>query len=152
MYYFKFQIPVNADGSRVSYSPGWHGTMPRCPQNVEVLLQNDKEGWGIARTADTFVPKEVTALKEADALALVSNTKDEAGVFKGEKLADRWLPEATIEDKPVDEPVYEGEPVATQKAIFCPVCHRFIMWLSDNITAKRITLVCPLGHKVVLNG
>ena len=63
-YYFRFNIP-----SGISYSPNWFGTMPKCPKNVEVLLYNDKEGYGIAKTEDKFKPKEVTVIEEAEALS-----------------------------------------------------------------------------------
>ena len=94
MYHFRFEIPTMDDGSRVTYSPGWFGTMPKCPKDVTVLLYNDKEGYGIAKTEDTFRPPEVEVLKEAGALKIVSETKDEDGVYKGKKLDDRWLLEA----------------------------------------------------------
>lgn len=154
MYYFKFSIPQNADGSRVTYSPGWHGVMSRCPKAVTVLLYNDKEGYGIARTEDSFVPKEVTVLKEADILAQISAIKDEPQVYFGEKLTDRWNPEAEIKEMPVEstEPMLESAAPTTKKTAFCPICHKFIMWLPDNIIAKTIQLVCPDGHKVVLHG
>lgn len=90
MNYFKFIIPNNADGTRVSYSPNWAGTMPRCPKNVKVLLYNDKDGYGIAQTEDTFIPKEVTVLKSADALKVVTTAVDTDGVFFGDKLVRRW--------------------------------------------------------------
>ena len=94
MYYFRFEIPKNAGGSRVSYSPGWHGTMPKCPRNVKALLYNDKEGWGIAQTEDTFVPKEVIIISSSEAGKILSLAIDEADVYFGQKLADRWLPKA----------------------------------------------------------
>ena len=97
MYYFRFEIPKTADGARVSYSPGWHGTMPKCPQNVVVDLYDDNEGYGVAHTEDTFVPKEVQALKEADAKAVLAKIVDKEGVYYGEKIAKRWLPEAVEE-------------------------------------------------------
>jgi len=90
MYYFKFEIPTNADGSRVTYSPGWHGTMPKCSKNVKVLLYNDKEGYGIAKTEDTFIPKEVEVITEKIALGIVAKATDEEGVFFGDKLVTRW--------------------------------------------------------------
>ena len=96
MYYFRFEIPTNADGSRVTYSPGWHGTMPKCPKDVKVLLYNDKEGYGIAQTEDKFIPKEVTILKEADALDIVNKAEDTEDIYFGEKLTDRWLPEKAV--------------------------------------------------------
>jgi len=92
MYYFKFQIPINTDGSRVSYSPTWHGTMPRCPKNVTVLLYNDKEGYGIAETEDKFIPKEVTVLKKAEALEILTKLMDtkEEDIYMADKLLTRW--------------------------------------------------------------
>jgi len=102
MYYFRFEIPVMADGSRVTYSPGWHGTLVRCPSDVTVLLYNDKEGYGIAQTEDTFVPKEVSELKDAEAIKIVAESVDEDGVYFGDKLVDRWKPEP--------DPIPEPEP------------------------------------------
>ena len=94
--YFKFDIPTNADGSRVSYSPGWHGTMPKCPQNVVVDLYNDKEGYGIAHTTDTFMPKKVLVTSRvsndkvlADAVSAEA-VKPQDGVYFGDKLKHRW--------------------------------------------------------------
>jgi len=90
MYYFRFEIPTNDDGSRVSYSPGWFGTMPKCPDKVIVLLFDDKVGFGVAKCEDTIIPSEVIVLGEFDALNLVSNAKDEEGIYFGDKLAHRW--------------------------------------------------------------
>ncbi len=90
MYYFRFDIPKNEDGTRVTYSSGWHGIMPHCPKDVTVLLYNDKEGYGVAQTTDTFIPKEVKVLSQEDALALVSSAEDTDGVYFGNKLAHRW--------------------------------------------------------------
>ena len=95
-YYFKFSIPTNADGSRVTYSPGWHGTMPKCPKDVTVLLYNDKEGYGIAQTEDTFIPKEVTVRTSKVALADLAAVKVTDGVFIGDKLVTRW--DAEVDD------------------------------------------------------
>ncbi len=90
MYYFKAGVPRNADGTIATYSPGWHGTMPRCPNGVVVDLYNDKEGFLIAHTDDEFVPKEVKVLDEKEALAIVTDTKNEPMVYFGEKIADLW--------------------------------------------------------------
>ena len=90
MTYFRFEIPTNADGSRVTYSPGYHGTMPHCPKDVNVLLYNDKEGYGIAQTEDTFIPPEVTKITKTLANDILTKAKDEEGVFIGEKLVHRW--------------------------------------------------------------
>jgi len=67
MYYFRFEIPLHGDtDQRIGYSPGWHGVMARRPENVEVLLYNDAEGYGIARADDTFIPPEVEVITEQD--------------------------------------------------------------------------------------
>jgi len=146
--YFKFDIP---DG--VSYSPGWHGTMDKCPKKVTVLLYNDKEGFGIAKANDSFKPDEVEVLTKTVAMKIVDAAKDEEGVYFGEKLDNKWNPEVLIEDvvQEPDEGISPAEPV-TQKAIFCPICHKFIMRLPETIVAGRLNLTCPDGHKVVLNG
>jgi len=118
--YFRFEIGTMPDGSRVSYSPGWHGTSNHCPQNVVVDLYNDKEGYGIAHTVDTFIPKEATAITKlandkvlADAVTLEA-VKPQDGVYFGDKLIHRWdvKPEPIIDEKPIDvEPVVLDEGV-----------------------------------------
>ena len=72
--YFKFDIPLGEAGERITYSKGWHGTMPKCPTDVTVLLYNDEEGYGIAKTEDTFIPKEVTVLVQEEAEKLISSS------------------------------------------------------------------------------
>ena len=181
MYYFRFEIPTNADGTRVSYSPGWHGTMPHCPKDVKVLLYNDKKGYGIAQTEDTFVPSEVKVIPEAEALALVKATKDEDGVYFGQKLADRWLPEALgvemVDADDREQPDTTKATATAEKVItdsflkFCPICHQIVarvlkyedgaceVWqngkcLIKGLKAVNLILSCPNGHKVkvILNG
>ena len=93
VYYFRFEIPTNADGTRVSYSPNYHGTMPKCPEGVTVLLYNDKKGFGIAKTEDTFIPPEVIVISSDEVDKVMAEVKDEEGIYFGDKLADRWLPE-----------------------------------------------------------
>jgi len=177
MYYFRFEIPQNTDGTRVSYSPGWHGTIPKCPKDVTVLLYNDKEGYGIAQTEDTFVPPEVTKITEEEAKKILAEANDAEGVYFGEKLADRWLPEAInedIEDTPESlavESIAEKKVVADTFCKSCPICHKVVAYVVkyedktariiqngkvviQGIIAKEIILTCPSGHrvKVVLNG
>ena len=107
-YYFKFIIPTNSDGTRISYSPNYHGTMNKCPKDVTVLLYNDEEGYGIAKTNDKFKPKEVKVIEEAVALGTLTDAalKDEEGVYFGEKLDNRWKPEPIVEE-PKPEPLEE---------------------------------------------
>ncbi len=152
MYYFRFEIPTNADGTRVSYSPNWHGEMPRCPKDVVVDLYNDKEGWGLAHTEDNFIPKEVAVLTEKEASLLITEAKDEDGVYFGDKLANRWNPKAEVKEVEPDTNLsIDPQPVGT-KAVFCPICHQFIMYFPKNIIAKTINLTCPNGHTVTLTG
>ena len=67
--YFKFTIPKNKDGTPVSYSYSWHGTMPHCPTGEVVIdLYDDKAGYGIAheitKDAKPFTPKEIELLSD----------------------------------------------------------------------------------------
>ena len=196
MFYFRFQIPTNKDGSVATYSPGWCGTRDKCALNEKGLLYNDKERWGIGQAEGDFVPPDVEVLTKEQVISVfktqkytgvvtseltgIENTveidaskfdidiKDdgtvefsidnleaptikpaEEQVYFGDKLARRYDPEVLIEDKAIDD-LSAGEPVVTKKAVFCPVCHQFIMWLPENITAKTINLTCKNGHQVVL--
>ena len=100
MYYFTFVIPTNTDGSRVSYSPTWHGTMPKSVKNVVVDLYNDKEGWGLAHTTDTFIPIEV--IPTTQNTEILSSAKDENGVYFGTKINQLW-------DKTYEDAVRKGK-------------------------------------------
>ena len=151
MYYFRFGIPRNKDGTIITYSPGWHGSMLHCPQNVTVLLYNDREGYGIAKTEDIFMPSEVEVLGEKDALGILDAAIDEEGIYFGQKLKDRWLPEVSVEEALIESEDEFVEPVS-RKAIFCPVCHQFIMWLPPTLVVVILKLTCPVGHEVVLRG
>lgn len=86
---FKFEIPKNADGSAISYSPGWFGTMTKCPKNVTVLMYNDVDGFGIAETTDTFTPPEVIVLSDADAQKELDKPKKK-GVYTGADVSKKW--------------------------------------------------------------
>jgi len=89
VYYFKFTIPKQDGDKTVSYSPGWHGTMPHCPKDVTVLIYNDKEGFGIAQTPDIFIPPEVVVItsKEAEDELKLCKNKDDA-IKKDPKYKD----------------------------------------------------------------
>ena len=95
MYHFRFEIPRNADGSIATYPEGWHGTMPNCPHSVTVLLYNDREGYGIAQTEDTFKPKQVKEIEEAEALGTLTEFMDSKDkmIFMGATMNDRYIPE-----------------------------------------------------------
>jgi hypothetical protein len=99
MQYFRFEIPTNADGTRVSYSPGWHGVLDKCPSKVTVSLYNDKEGYGIAMTNDTKpLHKDLTAITKEQQEKILAEAVEEDGVYFGKSLEGRmsWLPEAEI--------------------------------------------------------
>ena len=85
MNFFKFKIEKG-----ISYSPNWHGTMPRCPKDVKVLLYNDIDGFGIAQTEDTFIPKEVCIITKTEAMKILAAAQDIDGIFFGTKLDARW--------------------------------------------------------------
>ena len=170
-YHFRFQISKNIDGSRVSYSPNWHGTLSKCPKNVTVLLYDDNVGYGIAKTEDTFVPPEVTRIFEIEANKILAEAKDMDGVYFGQKLADRWLPEAETEDiKDTPETLLEESTPSPRKAVdtfhkSCPICHKMMVYvvkyedksvkvvqnakvIIDGLIAKEVILVCPDKHRV----
>ena len=70
--------------------------MPNCPQGVTILLYNDKEGWGLAHTTDTFKPPEITVTTKVsndkvwtDAVTLEA-IEPQKDVWFGEKLKHRW--------------------------------------------------------------
>ena len=91
MFYFKFDIPTNKDGSVVTYSPGWCGTRDKCAKNEKGILYNDEERWGIGQAEGDFIPPDVTVLTEKDALKLVDAADStNPKVFKGDKLARRY--------------------------------------------------------------
>jgi glutaredoxin 2 len=90
MNYFRFEIGTMPDGSRITYSPGWHGTMPHCPKDVTVLLYDDDEGYGIAQTNSPIVQPEIKEVSKAEALDIVDKADStNAKVFKGLKLKYR---------------------------------------------------------------
>lgn len=159
--YFRFVIPTNADGTRASYSPNYYGQSAKSPNNVTVVYQNDKEGYGYAYTTDNFIPKESTSVTQSTADSVVSAARDTAGIYFGTKMVDRYLPEIKIESKDVtvkegvvtlydkakvDEPTGQIE---QRKAIYCPICGEFMGWAEDKTTDSRQILVCPKGHRSV---
>ena len=149
MKYFRFDIPKG-----LAYSSGWHGTMPHCPKDVVVDCYNDKEGYGIAHTSDLTLPKEVVGIDQKEAEDTIAALKEGEGVYFGEKVLERveWLPEAEVKDDPVDTTAeLTGQP-ASQKAQFCPICHKFICYLPEGIKTSKIIMTCEAGHKVVING
>ena len=155
--YFRFDIPL---GCR--YSPGWCGVMDRVPKDPVVVLYNDKAGYGIAYTTDTFFPKEATLVTKEASDSTLASAKEEAGTYYGSKLDDRWLPEVRIEEFKVtvdekgtasiftsekSEDFYRG--VVVKKGIVCPKCGAFLEWYMLDTLSIRIIHVCPFGHRSV---
>ena len=100
MTYFRFEIPKG-----LGYSPGWHGTLDKCPSKVEVLLYNEQDGFGIACTPDKILPKGITAITEAEALSTMTTiafSETQTDLYYGDKLFDKWIQEEVIEDLPED--------------------------------------------------
>jgi len=100
MRYFKFDIPKDKDGNPIAYSPGWHGTLDKCPSNVEVLCYNDKEGYGIAITPDTELHKDLMPMDAAEAERHLAELKVEDGVFVGEEAISKrpeWVTEEVVD-------------------------------------------------------
>lgn len=160
--YFKFDIPLNDDGTRVSYSPDYYGRMDRTPKNVTVVYYNDKEGYGYAYTTDTFEIKQATLTTATVADNVIKAAKDEVGVYYGDKIATRWYPEIKIEEYKVtinekgeiiiitgekSEEVYKE--IVVKKAVECPTCGSFIFWYYDGLLNTRQVITCPSGHKLV---
>ena len=91
MLYAKFKIPLNQDGSVVTYSPGWCGTRDKCALNEKGLLYNDKELWGIMSFEGDYVPDDVEVIDEKTALFLLSQADEtDEKVYFGDKLLHRY--------------------------------------------------------------
>jgi len=178
VYYFKAPIPVNTDGSRATYSPTWHGVMDRCPRDVTVLLYNDKAGYLVAKSEDTFVPKEVEVIDDKTAQALASESMDklEAGSEQvyfdktllpegyewiANDIESRWLPKTELIDwQPcleMDEKLRDSEVTAyipdkstvKSQLAYCPICHK----LSAFVTKKADGSVSVIQNgQTLING
>jgi hypothetical protein len=173
MNYFRFEIPTNADGSRATYSPGWHGTMQNCPKNVKVLLYNDKEGYGIAQTEDKIVQPEIKEVTREEVDKVISeNVGQLLADTKDIQLAEELLPEglefatsvsiAHKWDRPPEvqsvdptgktEMPKEQVMIPGEKWYWCNECQRAYLVrysLPSRINALNVnlTVACPVGHK-----
>jgi hypothetical protein len=102
MTYFKFDIPKG-----LGYPKGWFGEMTYPPKNVDVLLYNEKEHYGIACTDDKAIEgnikrKQCVEVEEAEALGTVTTFAlrgKQADIYYGVNLFDKWKvePEPEIE-------------------------------------------------------
>jgi hypothetical protein len=155
--YFRFDIPLGCH-----YSPGWFGVMDKVPKNVTVLYYNDKAGYGLAYTTDTFFPKEAVLIDSKTADDVLATVKDEKGIYYGQKIADRWLPELRVDEFKVavdekgvttiitDEKSADSyREITTKKAAVCPICGEFIVWYFDGLFTNRTVLACSKGHRIV---
>lgn len=73
MFYFKFKIPTNKDGTVATYSPGWCGTRDKCAKNEKGLLYNDKELWGIGQADGDYIPDDVEVVTKESVINLIRN-------------------------------------------------------------------------------
>jgi len=80
-----------------TYPPNWYGEgkYPIPYEKVTVLLQNDKDGYGIAYCEDVDFGKfsgAIEIITQAQASTLLNSVKDSTddNVFVGAKLATRW--------------------------------------------------------------
>lgn len=88
MKYFKFTIPEG-----LAYSPNWCGTMSNVPKNLNVMLYNEKDHYGVASTTDDDLPAEVEEIAEEQAFKIMSNMearKDQSKLFYGKTLYKKW--------------------------------------------------------------
>ena len=90
--YWKFNYPAG-----LTYPPNWYGEgrNPIPYEKVTVLLQNDKDGYGIAYCEDVDFGKfsgNIEIITQAQASTLLNAVKDSTDekVFVGAKLATRW--------------------------------------------------------------
>ncbi len=137
--YFRFTIPPDCE-----YSPNWFGEMDFCPQNVEVIYYDDVSGFGIAYTIDTLVTPEMEVIEEAEALGILDNAIDSEGVYFGDKLEDRWIPEVDIRDVAVQdrEELPLGIEPLTRQGAYCPMCGGFLWWLTNiDINTGSVTIL-----------
>jgi hypothetical protein len=173
MFYFRFDIPVNADGTTVSYSPGWCGTREQCALNEKGIYYNDKERWGIGIAEGKFVPPDVEVVdanKVAELMGITLTTAvaaeapiemDAEGVLKidsktvelpeitdekvfyGTKLRDRYLPQAVAAELAI---IPEGEEKSVDYFEGDPY---ELNWPAEPIILTNTMKFCPECHKVV---
>lgn len=161
--YFRFDIPEG-----LGYSPDWCGEC-YVPRNPAVLFYNEPQGFGVAScdTPSEELDKNLIPITEEEAEKLASDSINQLTAdtrWKPIFFADWLIPEDkeyecnlirnrwSEQVKALEIPEDETKNKIIRSAVFCPVCHRFVTWLPDNIKAVRINLTCPAGHKVVLNG
>ena len=157
MFFFRFSIPTNKDGSVVTYSQGWCGTRDRCAKNEKGILYNDKELWGIGQAEGDFIPPDVEVIdakkvaelmlgtqittKEAITIkdgSIVFGSKVQAlpiapeGVYYGEKLVNREADAIKAEE--TKQTIEQAEAILKDEPI------------KEPYTTKYIS--CPICHKV----
>ena len=115
MNWFRFPIPSMPDGAVVTYPPGWFGEMtyPPKPSEVTVLLYDEVKRFGIARTDSELIMScakrgQCQIITEAEALRAVDGAEG-SGVFKGQAIADRYLPKVELTDSLIDNVIQAVE-------------------------------------------
>lgn len=160
MNYFRFKIPTNADGSRVTYSPGWCGTRGKCARNEKGILYNDEEGWGIAQFEGDYVPDDVTVLTEKEVTELLATAeathKDNPKVFFGDKLVHRYDVKEDVLAAAQPARVSVPSTVKWTTMGWCNECNRSYRWqvpVPAGLKCKdvAVTVICPQGHKCVVH-
>ncbi len=161
------------------------------PDDVEVLtkeevikLVKEKEWIGIQLDDGTPIDMELSNLDvtiKDGAIVFTTNGEPKSidlgeSVFCGQKLVDRYLPQAEVsnanpdatgeEIKPVEQP-----DVVSVSYVSCPICHRVVYILKrytdrsmslfsldtgkvfiQGIIAKSLNTTCPVGHKISIGG
>jgi hypothetical protein len=158
--YFRFDIPKGT-----KYSPGWHGYGTQCPKNVTIVLYNEAENYGIAYTTDTFRMLSTAIItNQSTADLLLSSVRDGDGIYYGQKLADRWLPEIRIETEQYSKDLTKeslikvdpsqinitinAQDIINKKVVKCPVCGEYICDYYDGLEKTRQIIYCSKGHRI----
>ena len=81
MFWFRFKIPDNEDGTVVTYSSGWCGTRDRCAQNEKGILYHDKERWGIGQAEGDYIPDDVEVLTKEEVVGVIKSQAGIGGVW-----------------------------------------------------------------------
>ena len=163
MIYFKAQLP-----KELGYSPGHIGDC-YMPKNPKVLFYNEQSGIVVAScdTKPEELDPNLTPIAEDEVMGLLEEARgieDQAGIFEGDTLHDKWLPEAVgIERVPVElEKAEEGEgepapvmEVVDSRAIFCNICHKMLGYQVDYANGTHSLKIggstiqgIPAGQKI----
>lgn len=156
----------------LSYPPNWYGEgkWPIPYEKVTVLLQNDKDGYGIAYCEEKDFGKfqgDVEILDEKQTNKLLSQAINQLTAdtdWKPIYFHDTLVPHDSeyamnlVKNKLSDgvkELVEAAKPqpaISDSKLVFCPVCHVFVARIPVPNSTAVINLTCSNGHEVVTDG